>query len=71
MIKIINMNKRYILLVVFFGITLLFSCEKEQDNQDLITFEELIPDSTGYWNGSDGSGSFKIGNISIYKDKIL
>lgn len=42
------------------------SCETgEEPIRDIITFEELMPDSTGYWNGSDTVGFFKSGNATF------
>lgn len=41
---------------------LMFSCNKDEEKIDFITFEELLLDETGYWNGSDGSGGFTAGN---------
>jgi hypothetical protein len=41
---------------------LLFSCNKEEEKIDFITFEELQLNDNGFWNGSDGSGGFTTGN---------
>ena len=38
------------------------SCKKEENKLDYITFEELPLGEEGYWNGSDGSGGFAVGN---------
>lgn len=46
-------------------ITLLTSCKKEEPVFDIVDFEELPLSSSGYWNGSDGSGGFRSGNISF------
>ena len=40
----------------------MFSCDKDEVKYDFIDFEDLVLDSTGYWNGSDGSGGFEVGN---------
>ena len=49
-----------VILTIFFA-----SCKKEEPVYDIVDFEELPLNSSGYWNGSDGSGSFKSGNISF------
>lgn len=41
---------------------LLSSCEKEKTLTDRITFEEMDLGSSGFYNGSDGSGTFSQGN---------
>ncbi len=39
------------------------ACNKEDEQFDYITFEELEPDpDLGYWNGSDGGTGFESGN---------
>ncbi|MBL7110557.1 MAG: DUF4465 domain-containing protein [Bacteroidales bacterium] len=38
------------------------SCDKDEVKYDFIDFEDLTLDETGYWNGSDGSGGFEVGN---------
>lgn len=38
-------------------------CEKEKDKTDLVTFENFNLSQKGYWNGSDGSGGFTVGNL--------
>ncbi|HEC41420.1 MAG TPA: DUF4465 domain-containing protein [Bacteroides sp.] len=59
------MKKRILIFCVAGIMFAMFACEKEEDNTDLITFEELARDSSFYWNGSDGSGSFKSGNATF------
>lgn len=38
------------------------SCEKDKTPTDVIDFEKFALGQSGYWNGSDGSGGFTIGN---------
>ena len=59
------MKKRIAIFCVAGVLLAVFSCEKEQEPQDLITFEEMVPDSTGYWNGSDNTGGFTSGNANF------
>ncbi|MGQ9620719.1 MAG: DUF4465 domain-containing protein [Bacteroidales bacterium] len=42
---------------------LLIACEKEKFAIDIVDFEELMLDASGYWNGSDESEGFSTGNI--------
>jgi len=42
--------------------SLITSCEKDKTVTDIVTFDELITGSSGYWNGSDLSGGFTSGN---------
>jgi hypothetical protein len=42
---------------------ILVSCEKEKPVTDTVTFEDLALGSSGFWNGSDGSGGFTSGNL--------
>ena len=39
------------------------SCKKEEPVTDLVSFEDLPLNASGYWNGSDGSGGFTSGNV--------
>ena len=58
------MNKK-LFLATFIGAVLFmlnYSCKKEEEKIDYITFEKLPLDEEGYWNGSDGSGGFATGN---------
>jgi hypothetical protein len=43
-------------------VTAMTACDKDEVKYDFIDFENLALDSTGYWNGSDGSGGFEAGN---------
>ncbi len=58
------MNRRLILAAVIVAISFIFnySCQKEEEEIDYITFEDLPLSDEGYWNGSDGSGGFTAGN---------
>ena len=49
------------LLIILISVA---ACKKEPVN-DIVDFEELPLGSSGYWNGSDGSGGFKSGNITF------
>lgn len=61
------MNKKIICSVAVISVysMIYFSCQREEDKIDYITFEELPLDESGYWNGSDGSGGFTAGNASF------
>lgn len=62
---------RYIAFLIPTVLLLVSACGKEEENQDFITFEELVVDeSTGYWNGSDGGTGFESGNawFPVYWD---
>jgi hypothetical protein len=59
-----KINKFLLLLVI--SSTLFVSCEKEEGpSSELVTlsFEELSPGNEGYWNGADGSGEIKSGEL--------
>jgi hypothetical protein len=62
-----KINKFLLLLVI--SSALFVSCEKEEEgpSSELITinFEDLTVGAEGYWNGSDGSGSFQSGELSL------
>lgn len=61
-----NLNKLLLLLSIV--CLLLTSCTKEEGpfpEQKIVDFEELSPGSEGYWNGSDGSGGFKSGELEL------
>jgi len=49
--------------IVILCILVMSGCEKEKDKTDLVTFEDFTLGQDGYWNGSDGSGGFTIGNL--------
>jgi hypothetical protein len=51
--------KTSLALSVFAGI-LLSSCDKDENPDTLVNFETLTLNPDSYWNGSDGSGSFKV-----------
>jgi hypothetical protein len=50
------------LLVILLSGAQLMSCEKDEPQKDFITFEEIVLNSEGYWNGEDNSGGFTSGN---------
>lgn len=62
-LNFILMNAQKILSAIFIASVTLFSCKKEKPETDLVTFEELPLGTSGYWNGSDGSGGFRSGNV--------
>lgn len=43
------------------GLFLFSSCDDEEYNEEKISFQSQVLNESGYWNGSDGSGSFRIG----------
>lgn len=49
---------------IFLLLFLNWSCKKDPVT-DIVDFEELSLGSSGYWNGSDGSGGFTSGNITF------
>jgi hypothetical protein len=54
-------NFKFQLFAVFLGLSILSSCKKENVDQFVtktVDFEDLSIGDIGYWNGSDGSGSF-------------
>lgn len=57
------MKTKFFLPAVFLFILFFISCEKEKSVTDIVDFEELPLDTSGYWNGSDESGGFRSGNI--------
>jgi hypothetical protein len=62
--------KRKILSVIILLPVLFYSSRKEQPTTDLVAFEEHITDRSGYFNGSDTSGSFTSGNINFVNHYI-
>ena len=56
------MKKRFAILCTAGILLAVSSCEKEKETTDYITFEELDPGESGYWNGSDGGDGFTSGN---------
>ncbi len=63
------MSKKSILMPALAATLILFySCEKEHIKTDKITFENLPLNAEGFWNGSDGSGGFSIGNAYFPND---
>jgi hypothetical protein len=59
------MKKSTLLLICSLVILFTSSCEKKHHVIDVVDFENLVLDTTGYWNGSDGSGGFSSGNINF------
>jgi hypothetical protein len=59
--SLINRSSRHFIFFVLF--LLLVSCEKKQPVTDDVNFENLVLSSSGFWNGSDGSGGFSSGNL--------
>jgi hypothetical protein len=53
------MKSKVLISVVVAAALLNLSCDKKEVDLEVIDFEELQLDQTGYWNGSDGSGGFK------------
>ena len=41
------------------------SCGKDEPKIDLVDFEDLELEADSFWNGSDGSGGFQVGNVSF------
>jgi len=59
------MKKRvFVMLAASAAMLAMVSCEKKE-TRDVIDFEEIVLDVTGYWNGSDGSGGFTSGNAAF------
>lgn len=59
------MNKKLLFIAIIIAVYSLlnYSCQKEEEKIDYITFEELPLGDNGFWNGSDGSGGFTNGNV--------
>lgn len=57
------MKTKILIVAVFTQAFLFCSCEKEKHLTDIVDFESLPLATSGYWNGSDGSGGFRSGNI--------
>ncbi|HOU30718.1 MAG TPA: DUF4465 domain-containing protein [Bacteroidales bacterium] len=58
------MNARFFLFAtLLISAVVIISCQKEKVETDIVDFEELPLDDSGVWNGSDGSGGFRSGNI--------
>lgn len=55
--------KHGIFIIAVILVILMVSCRKKEPVFDIVDFEELPLNSSGYWNGSDGSGGFRSGNI--------
>lgn len=47
------------------AVALFSSCEKDENNSTVENFNSLTVPSSGYWNGADNSGSFKINGITF------
>lgn len=47
------------------AVVLFSSCEKDEDNSVVENFNLLTVPSSGYWNGSDNSGNFKVNEITF------
>ncbi|MBA4323127.1 MAG: PEP-CTERM sorting domain-containing protein [Odoribacter sp.] len=58
-----RMKMRSLLMTALAVLLLSVSCEKKKPVIDSVTFEDLPLGSSGFWNGSDGSGGFSSGNI--------
>jgi hypothetical protein len=56
-------KKRSCFLIALLVLLLSVSCKKENPVIDYVTFENLSLGSSGFWNGSDGSGGFSSRNI--------
>lgn len=57
---------RSLALFLFAGILLLSSCQKDDEIvAEVVTFESLSVPVSGYWNGSDKSGSFTSGKLTL------
>ncbi len=41
------------------------SCEKDEDNSVVENFNSLTVPASGYWNGADNSGGFKVNGIAF------
>jgi hypothetical protein len=54
-----------IFIIAVIIVIVMASCKKKEPVLDIVDFEELPLNSSGYWNGSDGSGGFKSGNITF------
>lgn len=54
------MKKIFFAFFVLF--TGLYSCSKHEYTVEFIDFEDFNLSSDGFWNGSDGSGGFSLGN---------
>lgn len=59
------MKKNVFVAVTAALMLIVYSCEKEEVVRDIINFEELAIGSSGYWNGSDGTGGFTSGNAEF------
>ncbi len=57
---------RSLALAMFLGVLFFSSCKKEDTTvYQTITFENLAVPSSGFWNGSDTSGSFTSGKLKF------
>lgn len=65
MFNLIMMKKKNLLFVAMIVMLGIVSCEEEEIVRDIIDFEELELDGSGFWNGSDGSGGFTSGNAQF------
>ena len=62
------MRSSLMLIVLLFGsVIVLNSCQKSGGGPavQVVDFESLVVPSTGYWNGSDGSGIFAAGDLKF------
>ncbi len=60
---LILMKKKLVFIAFAAAGILITSCEKEKVSTDKITFESFSLDESGFYNGSDLSGDFTIGNV--------
>ena len=53
-------NLKFQLIALLLGMSIFISCKKSTDNvvTNTVNFENLSVGVSGYWNGSDGTGSF-------------
>lgn len=60
-------NSLLLISVLILGGCLFSSCQKGDDGSptQIVDFESLQVPSAGYWNGSDGSGSFMAGTLKF------
>jgi hypothetical protein len=55
-------------ILAFLSFIAISGCKKDKIERDFITFEELDPGISGYWNGDNNEGSFSSGN-GIFPNK--
>lgn len=54
--------KKTVLIMTALSLMVITACNKTEERNDFIGFEELETGQDGYWNGSGGEGGFESGN---------